>query len=164
MITNKKRNLFRTILLGASIFQSLCASVDAEKMYQDIMDTLVNVYPMENSEQRLEVLDKALSDVNYFKRNVEWRFMRSQRESSVGEIFFGSMFAVSGAVFLLSTPFGDPKARIEALLFGIVNGGTSLAIFTWRSVDCYLAKKELFKLNAVIAKLEAAKIELQISK
>lgn len=107
--------MFFTILIGIGILQPLCASAEAEKMYQDIMDTFVTVFPVENTEQRLEALYDSLAEVRGLKRKVELDFFDSQRDMSAEEAFLGGTFAILSTAFLLAIPFADSKKRMEGL-------------------------------------------------
>lgn len=153
----KKLILSLAMLVGSSSVLPLVAS--AESMYQDIMGSIVNASLVKNDQERLEKLNNALSSVREEKHDAEWRIVRLHgRFNNSADLTLATIMTT----LTVALPFVNVKAKLgEALVLSTLSGIFTIGFLARQQIDCYFAKNKLAEFNEVIAKLEAAKAELE---
>lgn len=155
----KKLILSLAMLVGSSSVLPLVAS--AESMYQDIMGSIVNASLVKNDQERFFALRSAFHDVERLKISAEQDLIQSYGEGYLKkqERFLGVVFAACSTLVLLVP---NPSRTIfEHLVVAGLCGSFAIGFFAQQQINRYFLKKKLVELNEVIAKLEAAKAELQ---
>jgi hypothetical protein len=158
-IMKKKLLMALAIVMGAGSMLPLVASV--ETMYQDIMGSIVNNSLVQNDEQRLDQLTRSLDQVYSQKRNAEELLIWTHGTMYIGDKMSG---AVMAGLSLLSLALGyaSPVATVAEVAFlSGTCGVLSIGLFMQKNIERYFDKKKLVEFNVVIAKLEAAKAELE---
>jgi hypothetical protein len=159
---NKKMILLLTGLILVSPALHIAAS--AETMYRDIKTIVEDRLTGKSDRERLENVQKVLTDVKYYKaemqRNIVSLHSRINNDRFPA-LILGAMSSVFFGVSALSYYLNNITDVAPFAAFGFMSATGTLFGMCQRKATIYYAKKKIVELNKVIIKLEAMEKVLQ---